>query len=152
LSSLLLALVSRPRLAAAGVGVLILAMFGLQTVRLSHAKADLQIARAAVLDPVTGRTWRSEAIGAHRSLALCVNQRRELVRALQLQNTAIERLRVDAGLRQTRVSHAVRAARTTGATERAAAGRVLATPPGLDACRSADDLILGTLQPQESTR
>jgi hypothetical protein len=145
-----LSLLVRPRVAGAAFGLLILALVGLQSARLSHAKVDLQAARAALHDPATGKTWRSEAAAAGNSLASCGGKLRAAETALHSQNAAIENLHSEADRTRNRLLRAVQSARVAGESERRAASRTMAKSAGGDACRSADELILDSLQSGES--
>jgi hypothetical protein len=134
----LIALLSGPKTWAVMGACLVLALAGLQTVRLAHAKADLAGARAALVDPVTRKTWVAEARAASTNLS-------QATAALAAQSTAIAGLRADSDRRLSAAGAALRVAEQAarGAGDRAAAA--LAARSGPDGCKSADALILGSL-------
>jgi hypothetical protein len=75
-------------LVAVGVAVLV-ALLWLQSARLSHAKADLKAARAALVDPVTHKPWQAEAQVAARDLTTCRANTSTLQAAITAQNASL---------------------------------------------------------------
>ena len=152
MSALLFSIVTHPRTLAAGAAALILTLLGLQTARLSHVKSELEAARASLRDPGTGRTWRSEAEASDRSLASCVDQRRQREDAYARQATAIASLNDVATVRASNAGRAMRAAIDAGKSDRRRAAEILGKSVGAEACRSADAIILQSLASGESRR
>lgn len=138
MSAMIIKLLTDRRVLGLIAAVALLLTITAQTVRLHHAKSDLTQARAALLDPSTGRTWRAEA-------TTCARVEAAYADALQRQSESITRLR-DAGDQATaRASQAVSHASIAGNRERLAAQQVLLAKPNLNACADADALILRSL-------
>ena len=122
-----------------GVGFCLLAVFaGVQSARLSHAKADLSAARAALIDPATKKTWRAEAAADATSLAVAEA-------ALDTQGAAVATLKAAGQASTSRAAAAAQAAQVGARAADDQAAKVLAAPPGADGCKSADALILSSL-------
>ncbi|MDR3513880.1 MAG: hypothetical protein P4L73_19755 [Caulobacteraceae bacterium] len=124
----------------------VLAFGGVQTGRLNHAKGDLASARAALIDPATKKTWRDEAVKAADDLASCHISLSSANAALGHADAATAALKAESDRRT-----ADAASRLAAADKAALAGQrritaVLAAKAGADACKSADALILGSVQ------
>lgn len=79
----------------------------IQSLRLDHAKADLESARAALKDPVTRRPWKDLAIERGRDLERCQANAETLKASLDDQTAAVGRWKAEA---TTRAGEAARAA------------------------------------------
>lgn len=116
------------------VGVLV-GLLGTQSARLGDAKHDLQSARDALKDPVTGKTWQSEADGRLAALGTCNAQ----VKALN--NTAAAQSEAAAAFKATmedRIAAAQKAAQQAlGARRKAdqAVADLLSRKDTGDACK-----------------
>lgn len=119
---------------------LVLAL-GAQTFRLHHAKADLTTARAALVNPVTHKTWQSEAIAAQRDLTTCRGNTDRLSTALQTQNASIDALKREADAINTVAGAKIRAAQADTVKARRDVAAIMAKRPGSDLCASALELM-----------
>lgn len=90
---------------AVGLAILV-ALLGVQSFRLSHAKGDLKTARAALVDPDTKRKWQDEAKDRLRDLTTCRDNTTKLQAALAAQNAAVGRLKAEGDARATAAAKA----------------------------------------------
>lgn len=118
--------------AAAGCGLLLLAL-GIDHARLNHAKHDLTAAR-------------TEIVGLHAAVATDARSIKSLEASITQQNAAVDALQAAGDAKSVEASKATAQARTASSGLRSAAQRVLEEKAGADACRSANELILGGLQ------
>lgn len=125
----------------------LLALAGVQTARVSHAKADLAVARAAALDPATHRAWRDEAQAAAAGLASCQANQDRLDEALTTQSAAVSRLGAQGQAATAAAQAAADQAKTALAQAAARAAALLAAQPKSHTCSGddADALILKSL-------
>lgn len=133
-----------------GVAVLLALSIGfgqVQSLRLKHAKADLATARAALIDPATRKTWRSEAEARARDLTTCHGNVETLTASLGRQEAAVAALKAQSAAWVAKSRKAAQDARAVAESYRQAGREILAAKPGADACLSADALIL-----KEATR
>lgn len=114
---------------------------GVQTFRLDHAKTDLTTARAALVNPVTHKTWQSEAIAAQRDLTTCRGNEGRLQKALGDQNASIDALKREADASSARATAQIRAAQADSAKARRDVAAIMAKRPGGDVCASALSLL-----------
>lgn len=124
---------------------LVLALAGVQTARLAHAKSDLASAREAAVDPTTHRSWQVEAKAAATALATCQANLGQLDGALADQSSAVTALK-DQGAAATAAAQAALARvqdQAKSAATRAAA--VLSASTSAPGCSDADALILRSL-------
>lgn len=107
-----------------------------QTKRLESAQVSVATARAALKNPVTGKTWQSEAIRDARVVT-------DLSGKLTLQNTAVERLKGERDAAVAESDRALQAARKSTTETRKSVDALLAMKPGADVCASALDVLHG---------
>lgn len=130
-----------PKAWAVGGFALVLAVAGIQSARLGHAKGDLKAARSALVDPVTRMTWqttatrlRSDLDTAHGSLTVVRN-------LLTTSNDATEALRIAADVKRTAVVAAlIPAMKDAAAMQRRAEALAVFRPKGADSCAQLVDL------------
>ena len=146
---MVLSLMRRP---AALAALALLVAAGALAVDRARLAAHLRQSRAALTDPATGETWRSEAASASAALDRCRVRANTDARALRRQNLAIEEASRQADAMRRRLADRVVAATRAGARERARARDVLAASAGADACTAADALILRSLSPEPGAR
>ena len=142
-----LRLAARPGVLLFCVALAMVGALAVQTSRVSRLRAQLQAARAAQIDPKTQRPWRVEAQEAGSALEACSVLRDGLAQSLRRQNGALMQIRTEAATATARASAAAAAARGDAATARHRAAQALAAERGVDACRSADALILRSVNP-----
>jgi hypothetical protein len=125
----------------------LLALAGAQTARLSHAKADLTVARAAALDPATHRAWRDEAQSAAAALATCQANQDRLDAALTTQSAAVRQWTAQGQAATAAARAAADQAKTALAQAAVRAAALLAAQPKSPTCSGddADGLILKSL-------
>lgn len=129
----LLSLMSPRTWAIAGASAL-LVFGGVQSLRLSHAKHDLTAARAALIDPVSKRSWQREAVDARSGLAACKS-------AVDAQNKAVDALKAKSDTAIAQADKAAADARAVAASARQEAARIMAMKPtGATACERADSV------------
>lgn len=128
---------------AGGVAVILalaLAAAGLQSIRLEHAKAELASAHAALINPVTGKSWRTESVAAAADLSAC---RREVVTlrgAIDAQNAAVTTAAADSARRIVLATKAAEDARAVAESARRHSAFLMAQrPAGATACERAED-------------
>lgn len=119
-----------------GVGVLLalsMATAGVQGLRLKHAKADLSTARAALINPVTRKTWQSEAVRDARDLGACKS-------AVAEQNASVAAAAAETARKLAAATKGQADARAVAESYRQTAPAVRAyQPKGADSCaRTAD--------------
>ena len=119
---------------------LVLAL-GAQTFRLHHAKADLTTARAALVNPVTHKTWQSEALRDARDLTTCHANVTTLKAATETQNASIDALKREADAISTAATAQIRAAQADSVKARRDVAAIMAKRPGGDLCASALELM-----------
>lgn len=130
-----------------GIGAVAAAVVGIvgfgvvQTARLHHAKADLDTARAALIDPTTKKTWQSEAVAAQRDLKTCQGNETAMQGAIDGQNASIEALKQEAAAASARATAQIRAAEAHSADAAREAAQIMAKRPGGDLCASALQLM-----------
>jgi len=137
--------VSEAKLIGAGValaGVVgLVAWGGIQTARLHHAKNDVTTARAALIDPVTKKTWQSEEQAAQRDLGTCTANSGRLDAALAAANDSIQALK-DAAVADAMANRAHQtAAQARSADARRDVAALMETKPSGDRCGSAFELM-----------
>lgn len=138
-------------LGAAGLLALSVGTCTVQSKRLDHAKADLTAARAALIDPVTRKTWQSEAVkarrdaqDARRDLGTCHASLTDATAALDRQSATVRALGAETA-RAKAVSDKARAdARSVAESYRQAAAAIPSAKPGPDRCASAVKLVRET--------
>lgn len=124
---------------AVGVSVL-MAFAGVQTLRLSHARHDLVLARAALVDPVTHRPWSKVAASAQADLSTCRINAGKLKGALDGQNAALQAQRDRDARSLAESAKAAQDARAVAASARHEAERILSEHlTGATACERAED-------------
>ena len=133
-------LTSRTGIAIA-VGFALITFASVQTMRLDHAKKDLATARAALVNPSTGHTWRADYQIAAPALATCNVNLANVTGALSRQNRAVAALKVEADRRQRVGAAALSTARAGAAEARRRADAILSAPRGPDACQDALETI-----------
>ena len=136
------ALTSRTGIAIA-VGFALITFASLQTMRLDHAKHDLSVARAALINPATGHTWRADYQIAAPALAVCNTDLGNVTAALNRQNLAMKALGDETARMRAESAAALSTARRATASARARADAILSTPAGPDACQNALAMIRG---------
>lgn len=119
----------------------VLAVLGVQNVRLSHAKHDLAQAKLALRDPETLRTWEAEARASLADLERCRARATALADAIAAQNQALRSLKFESDRRLAASERDLAAARGSVRTAKADALRILQARPDLDTCQSALDLL-----------
>lgn len=119
-------------------GALLASVLLVQTARLHHAKADLAQARRNNLDPVTGQSWRQEAITAMKSAS-------ELGAALDRQSKALLLLRAAQARATAASGRALAAAQILDMQDRQTAHDILQTRATGDPCAAANALIIDNL-------
>ena len=134
------ALTSRTGIAIA-VGFALITFASVQTMRLDHAKKDLTTARAALVNPATGHTWRKDYEIAAPALAVCNTDLANVTGKLNRQNEAVRALGEETARRQAQSAEALSTARLGAAEARRRADAILATPAGPDACVDALETI-----------
>ncbi len=139
------ALTSRTGITIA-VGFALITFASFQTMRLDHAKKDLAMARAALVNPATGHTWRKDYEIAAPALATCNVNLGNVTGALNRQNLAVAALKAEGDRRQAESREALSTARRATASARARADAILSTPAGPDACQDALAMIRGAGQ------
>lgn len=136
-----------------GIGVLVLVV-GVQTARLNHAKADQLDHRSCVAgQPCHPIKWEAEAKANEADIAHLTKQVEadqisfaNLNHALDEQSAAVEAAHAQGLARTAETDRLVSVARQSAKTAQARAVAALAAKPGADVCRSADDVILGSVQ------
>lgn len=128
--------------AAAGLGLALLISNG----RLDHAKHDLTAARAALVDPMTKKTWQSEAVKRAADLGNCQAGLTTLGATIERQNASVAALGEASRQASARSTAALAAERSRTATAKGQALQIMQAHAGADACRSADDLILSSIE------
>lgn len=131
-------------LGAVGVFVAsVLLILSIQSARLAHAKADLVTARAALVDPVSRRTWKDIAGSA-------IAGRDAALASLARQNAAVTVMQQLSDRKLAEAAQALSVASQGRASAEARAARLMAHPPaGIDACarmEAADAAVLGNLK------
>lgn len=143
-----------PKVWAAGGLALLLAFAGCQTVRLNHAKAD-QLDKTACLkgQPCKPVKWKAEVISLRQELSAkeqklgqCEAGLTMLGATIERQNASVAALGAASREASARSTAALAAQRSATATAKQQALQILAAHPGPDACKSADELILGSLK------
>jgi 2,3-bisphosphoglycerate-independent phosphoglycerate mutase len=114
---------------AAAVALLLAATLGVQTVKLHHARGDLEAA---------GKHLEA----AERDLGTCRGNVAGLEASLARQNEAVTALKTESDALIARSVKEVSAARSAAETLRQASRRVLSAKAGPDRCASANELIL----------
>jgi hypothetical protein len=128
-----------PRGWAMGGAALLLVFGGVQTLRLGHAKGDLSEARQALLNPVTHKTWQSEAKRDAAALGTCHASVTTLEGSLASQNAAVASLGVESARRTKMLADGLEQARKGRASAEARAAGLLKRPPaGIDACARSE--------------
>lgn len=123
-----------------GLAVLLLAL-AVQSARLSSAKGDLADARAALTNPLTKKTWQSEALRDARNLRTCRDNNTVLQGSLDRQSTAMERLEQAGRTLAADNARLATTARKSAAVAASAQARILARPPaGNDTCSRVLDV------------
>lgn len=121
-----------------GVGVLVVAL-AVTVGLLRRSDANLKTARAALLNPATGKTWQSEAMGLYRDLEICKGNTLRLETAVASQNAATEAMRAESDARAKMLADGLQQARRGRAGAEARASALLTHPPvGIDACARAE--------------
>ncbi len=125
------------KVALAGVFVLALCV---QQWRIGNLKADLGEARAALVNPLTKKTWQSEALRDARDLKTCRDSNANLDASLSRQSAAVAAWKAEGDQRlaeaEKGLQHALR-----GRQRAEAQARDLMRPPvGIDACARMEDI------------
>lgn len=114
--------------------------------------AGLHLAVAAQHDPVTKALWRDEYRSDHAALAIAnVNLATETSNAstfkadLDAQQASVKALEAQGAADTAAAEKRAQTASAEASTADANAARILAIKSGPDQCKSADDLILGSL-------
>lgn len=135
------------------VGGFVIAFAGVQTLRLDHAKAD-QFDRGACTDKACkGVKWKDEVsqlrpalVQARADLVQCQSNRAALQASIDAQNADVDRWKAAATSAQAESAKALSIAQAATATASKRVAGILAAKPGADACKSAEDLINGSLR------
>ena len=140
------------------VGVVALvALLGVQTARLAHAKAD-QFDRTACVrgQPCKPKKWKDEVKGlrtdlaaARRDLGTCRQNTQTLNAAIEAQNRAVDALKADGERRVAEAARGLSLAIQGRAAAEAKARAVLATRRTGDECadmRAIDQQLMGTIR------
>lgn len=126
----------------------LVAVLGVQSLRLENAKADLVTAKAkvaaaeaALTNPATRHTWQADFTRADRDLRSCNNNLASTTGALNRQSLAVKALQAEAERRQRESAAALQDARRATTTARRAADAILLRRAGPDVCADALALI-----------
>ncbi len=117
-----------------------MATAAVQGARLKHAKADLVIARAALVDPVTHQPWQRVAKLAAQGLVECHANEKTLTDALGRQKDALAAMQQVSDRKLVQAANAAQAARAVAESARQQSGEILARQLlGATACERAED-------------
>lgn len=127
------------RLAVGAVLALILGFGAVQTVRLNHAKQDLEAARAALYVPdaaghPTQQTWKAVAQRETADHQTCEASLSTTLASLDAQNAAVDALKAETAKRTAAAAQALAEGRAKASAAEAAANRILAAHPQGDLC------------------
>ena len=128
---------------AAAILALALSVAGLQSMRLEHAKAELAAARAALIDPATGKSWRARSVAAVADLNVCQRDLAALRVAVDAQNAAVTTAAADSARRITLAAKAADDARAVAESARRHSAFLMAErPAGATTCERAEAVRL----------
>lgn len=120
---------------------LLLGALAIQSARLANTKGDLRDARAALVNPLTMKTWQSEALRDARDLATCKANTDSLRAAVDRQNAAVTAAAAEGQARTAAAQKAVQQARTATQRAEAKAQAILSRQPvGIDTCARVLDV------------
>lgn len=134
-----------PYIAGAVGAILVVATITaqVQTVRLHHAKADLDTARKALIDPATKRTWQVEAVERGINLTTCTGNLTDIRKAVDIQNHSIVALEAEGHARVTAATKALAAEHKRTEDTLKVVARINQLKPGADRCASAASILRG---------